>query len=102
MDLNQIALAGKVGSPPQYRENGTMAECSFVLGTAKDRKTIWHKVVTWGRLARACKDQVRKGDHIFVFGYINYRETESQGLKRMAFEITALEIGFDLRVFGVA
>ena len=101
-NFNRVELLGNVGRVPELRQtqNGTPVT-DFSLATTKKWKTKegeektetqWHKIVCWGRLAESVCKVVGKGDLVFVFGEISYREYEKDGDKRTITEIEGTQV----------
>ena len=105
---NHVDLIGRVGQDPKTHtfEDGSIA-ARFSLATseswttdtgAKQDKTQWHPVVAYGRTAELARDFGRKGDLVSVFGQLEHREFEKEGVKQRTSEIVLrgpkAEIGF--------
>jgi single-strand DNA-binding protein len=59
----------------------------------QQRRTEWHNIVAWSRLAEVCGEYLTKGKLIYVEGRIQNRQWEDQsGNKRTAYEIVASEM----------
>jgi single-strand DNA-binding protein len=104
--LNKVMLIGRLGSDPElrYTQSGT-AVSRFSLATNdvwKDRqtserkeKTVWHKVVVWGKLAETISEYLSKGRQVFVEGRLDSRSWEDdQGQKRYIVEVIADRVVF--------
>ena len=102
--INQVLLIGNIGKDPEVRtlEGGTKV-AAFSLatssggykkqdGTDVPEKTQWHNIVCWRSLADICEKYVHKGDRLTVFGQIQYREYEKDGVKRYATDIIANDL----------
>jgi len=107
MSINKVILIGWLGQDPELRHtaDGTSV-CNLSIATSetwKDQKgtdqkrTEWHRVVFWRRLAEIAGQYLKKGSQIYVEGKIQSREYESpanSGIKRKAYEI----IAYDMRI----
>lgn len=103
--LNKVMLIGNVGQDPEvkYGTEGN-AITSFRLATeavwkSKDgekmKKTTWHKVVAFRKLAETCRDHVSKGKKLYVEGEIEVNNYETkEGQKRKDVYIRANVIKF--------
>lgn len=105
MSVNKVILIGWLGQDPELRHtsDGTPV-CNLSVATSetwKDQKgneqkrTEWHRVVFWRRLAEIVGQYLKKGSQIYVEGKIQSREYEdvaNPGTKRKAYEIIAQEM----------
>jgi single-strand DNA-binding protein len=100
MSVNKVILVGRLGKDPETRYTGSGQQvCNFSLATDevyKDRagerqkKTEWHKVVMWGRLAEIAQQYLKRGSLIYVEGRLQTRQWDDQaGNKRYTTEIVA-------------
>jgi single-strand DNA-binding protein len=103
-DINRVTLMGYLGSDPEfkYTPKGT-AVARFSLGTKEkykdasgvaQEKTIWHRIVAWGKLAEICGKHLRKGQRIVIEGKISYNEWEKDGRKQRDTDIVMKEFWF--------
>jgi single-strand DNA-binding protein len=103
MSVNKAILVGRLGRDPETRfTGGGQAVANFSLATDhsyKDRngerqkKTEWHKIVAWGKLAEIIQKYVKKGSLIYIEGRIETREwQDKEGQKRTSTEIIANEM----------
>ena len=98
-----ITAHGKVGSQPEIRfTGGGMAVTEFRLAvtSGKDdkKKTTWHSVKTFGKLAENVAGGVNKGDTVLVTGRIEDDEyTKKDGTKGTFRSLIADEVGMSLR-----
>ena len=102
--LNKVTLIGWLGSDPEIRStNDGTPVCNLSLATTENwkdqngvsqKRTDWHRIVLWKRLAEIAGQYLKKGSQIYIEGKIQSREYEdpSTGLKRKAYEIIAHEI----------
>lgn len=102
--INQVLLIGNIGKDPEVRTlDGGMKVSTFSLatstggykkqdGTDVPEKTQWHNIVCWRSLADICEKYVHKGDRLTVFGQIQYREYEKDGVKKYATDIIATDL----------
>ncbi len=100
MSVNKVILVGRLGRDPETRYTGSgQAVCNFSLATDetyKDRngerqkRTEWHRISVWGKLAEICQQYLKKGSLVYVEGRIQSREwQDKEGQKRTSFEIVA-------------
>jgi len=104
MSVNKAILVGRLGRDPETRyTSGGQAVCNFTLATDssyKDRsgerqkKTEWHRIVLWGKLAEIAQQYLKKGQMVYIEGRIQTREWEdkSSGQKRTTTEIVGNEM----------
>ena len=101
--INKAILLGRLGADPEVRNTPSGATVvNFNMATDrswKDRdgnrkkETTWHRVVVWRGLADLVKEYVKKGNMIYVEGYIQNRSWEDQnGQKRYISEVVASDI----------
>ena len=98
MTVNRVILVGRLGKDPElrYTPNGT-AVCKFSLATDEawkdqtgqlQRRTEWHNIVAWSKLAETCQKLLTKGKQIYVEGRIQTRQWDDRdGNKRTTTEI---------------
>ncbi len=101
--LNKASLIGRLGKDPEvrYTPDGTMVT-NFNLATdeqwkdkngEKVRKTEWHRIVTFGKLAEICGNYLAKGKLVFIEGKIQTRSWDDKdGVKHYATEIVASDM----------
>jgi single-strand DNA-binding protein len=104
MSVNKVILVGRLGKDPETRFTGSgQAVCNFSLATDssfKDRsgerqkRTEWHRIVVWSKLAEICQQYLKKGMLVYIEGRIQSHEWEDKtsGQKRSAVEIIANEM----------
>jgi single-strand DNA-binding protein len=105
--LNKVFLLGRVGNTPE--ELHTKAGRPYTrLHVATNRSwkdenaeggrreaTDWHYVMVWGTLANICRQGIRKGSLVFIEGYINHYQTETEpGKMEERYSIHAKEVSF--------
>ncbi|MCY4400870.1 MAG: single-stranded DNA-binding protein [Gemmatimonadetes bacterium] len=98
--VNKIILVGNVGSDPDVRITSAgvkLARVSLATGLRTggenpEERTDWHRVTLWGRLAQVAEDYVRKGDKLFVEGYLQYDSYERDGVTIPTAEIRGREM----------
>jgi single-strand DNA-binding protein len=99
MSVNKAILVGRLGRDPETRfTSGGQAVANFTLATDesyKDRsgerqkRTEWHRIVLWGKLAEIAQQYLKKGMLVYVEGRIQTRQWEDKrdGQKRQTTEI---------------
>lgn len=107
MSVNKAILVGRIGRDPETRfTGGGTAVANFSVATEesfkdrsgnKQKKTEWHRIITWGKLAEIVQQYVTKGMLVYIEGSIGTREwKDKEGNKRTSTEITAR----NLRMLG--
>jgi single-strand DNA-binding protein len=107
MSVNKVILVGRLGRDPETRYTGSgQAVANFTLATDssfKDRsgerqkRTEWHRIVAWGKLAEICQQYLKKGSQVYIEGRLQTRDWEDKsGQKRTTTEIVAS----DMRMLG--
>jgi single-strand DNA-binding protein len=101
MSVNKAILVGRLGRDPETRyTSGGQAVANFTLATDetfKDRagerqkRTEWHRIVLWGKLAEITQQYVKKGMLVYIEGRIQTRQWEDKrdGQKKQTTEIVA-------------
>jgi len=108
MSVNKVILVGRLGRDPETRyTSGGQAVANFTLATDetyKDRsgerqkRTEWHRIVLWGKLAEIAQQYLKKGQLVYIEGRIQTRQWEDKrdGQKRTTTEI----VGNVMRMLG--
>lgn len=92
--INQINILGNLGSDAQFKAFTDNAKTTISVATSSGigdkQKTQWHTVILWGKAAETTA-KLKKGDSIFVSGYIEHRKwtDTSTGQNREKSEIHA-------------
>jgi len=105
--VNKVILIGRLGKDPELKYTPSGAPVvRFTLATDevfKDRngeqqkRTEWHTIVAWSKLAEICGEYLTKGKQVYIEGSIRSRQWEDQsGNKRTSYEIVAR----DMRMLG--
>jgi len=99
--VNRVMLVGRLGRDPETRyTSGGQAVANFTLATDetfKDRsgerqkRTEWHRIVLWGKLAEITQQYLKKGMLVYIEGRLQTRQWEDKrdGQKRSTTEIVA-------------
>jgi single-strand DNA-binding protein len=98
MSVNKAILVGRLGRDPETRyTSGGQAVCNFSLATdevyrdrngERQKRTEWHRIVLWGKLAEIAQQYLKKGTLVYVEGRIQSRQWDDrEGQKRTSFEI---------------
>ena len=98
--INKVILVGRLGRDPEgrYLPDGTLT-VSLSVATDENRKnkdgerqkkTEWHRVVAFGKLAEICEQYLSKGSLVYIEGSLQTRSWEGKdGNKRSITEIVA-------------
>ncbi len=96
-----MILVGRLGRDPETRyTGGGQAVCHFSLATdesykdnagERQKRTEWHRIVLWGKLAEITQQYLKKGMLVYIEGRIQTRQWEDKrdGQKRTTTEIVA-------------
>ena len=99
--VNKVILIGRLGRDPELKYTPSGAPVAkFSLATDesfKDRtgeqqkRTEWHTIIAWNKLAEICGQYLAKGKQIYIEGSIRSRQWDDKqtGQKRTAYEIIA-------------
>lgn len=102
--VNKCILVGRLGKDPEVRYTGSgQAVANFSMATdetykdrngEKQKKTEWHKIVVWGKLASDVVGKyVKKGMLVFVEGGLQTRKwKDKEGNDRYTTEINCRNI----------
>lgn len=101
--VNKVILIGRLGRDPEVRfTGGGTPVCNFSLATDeifKDRsgerqkRTEWHRIVAWSRLAEQCQQLLKKGSLAYIEGQLRTRDwNDRDGNKRTTTEIVAFRM----------
>lgn len=101
--LNVVALNGRLTADPELRHtNSDIAVTSFTLAVDRsyvrggsERQTDFIDIVCWRSTAEFASRYFHKGQLVAVEGALQTRSyTDSQGIKRKAFEVVANNVHF--------
>jgi single-strand DNA-binding protein len=103
MSVNKAILVGRLGKDPEVRyTSGGQAVANFTMATEyaykdkngeRQKRTEWHRIVAWRKLAEIVQQYLRKGSLIYIEGRIETREwQDKEGQKRYTTEIIANEM----------
>jgi single-strand DNA-binding protein len=86
--LNRVMVIGYVGRDPEMRYTpGGQAVTSFSVGAVREwtnsegehrEEAEWFNVMAWSSLAEACKQQLGKGQLVYVEGRLHTRSWRDQ------------------------
>lgn len=101
--INKVCLLGNLGADPEikYLQNGTIV-ANLSLATNEDykdkqgqevKKTEWHRIVFFERLAEVLRDFAKKGSKLYIEGQLRTRKwTDDKGVDRWSTEIIGREM----------
>jgi len=98
--VNKVILIGRLGKDPEIKYTPSGAPMAkFTLATdesfkdktgQQQKRTEWHNIVAWNKLAEICGEYLTKGKQVYIEGRIQSRQWEDQsGNKRTAYDIVA-------------
>lgn len=101
--INKVILIGRLGKDPEVKYTPSGAPVAkFSLATdevfkdragEQQRRTEWHNIVAWNKLAEICGEYLTKGKQVYIEGSIRSRQWEDQsGNKRTAYDIVARDM----------
>ncbi len=101
--INKVILIGRLGKDPEVKYTPSGAPVAkFSLATdevfkdrtgEQQRRTEWHNIVVWNKLAEICGEYLTKGKQVYIEGSIRSRQWEDQsGNKRTSYEIVARDM----------
>jgi single-strand DNA-binding protein len=100
MNLNKAMIIGNLTRDPEMRNTPSGAGvASFSIATSlvwtdqsgqQQKKTEFHNIIAWRKLAEICAQYLRKGSKVYVEGRLQTTEwTGQDGVKRYRTEIVA-------------
>ena len=100
MSVNKVILIGRLGRDPESRFTSSGQQvCNFTLATdesfkdrtgEKQKRTEWHRIVLWGRLAEISQQYLKRGTLVYIEGRLQTRQWDDRsGNKRTTTEIVA-------------
>jgi single-strand DNA-binding protein len=98
MSVNKAILVGRLGRDPETRYTSSgQAVCNFTLATdetfrdragERQKRTEWHRIVLWGKLAEIAQQYVKRGTMVYLEGRLQTRQWDDRsGNKRTTTEI---------------
>ena len=99
--VNKAILIGRLGRDPEVRATGSgTAVANFTMATDEgyrdkttgewQKRTEWHRIVAWAKLAEQCSNLLSKGKLCYIEGRLQTREwNDREGNKRVTTEIVA-------------
>jgi single-strand DNA-binding protein len=100
---NHITVTGKVGQDPELRYTPSgMAVLTFSIadtyGKDEKKKTTWHNITVFNKLAENTANSIGKGSTVIVVGRYEQEEfTKKDGTKGKAVKLIADEVGVSCR-----
>jgi single-strand DNA-binding protein len=100
---NYITVSGKVGQEPELRYTpGGMAVLTFSVadtyGKDDKKKTTWHNITVFGKLAENTANTITKGSTVIIAGRYEQDEfTKKDGTKGKSVKLIADEVGVSCR-----
>lgn len=107
MSINKVILVGNVGNDPELKKSDKATGTSVTTfnvathETRKDKngdkvkKTEWHRIVTFGKLAELCNEYLKKGRQVYVEGQIRSRTyKDKEDKEQRIYEIIASDVKF--------
>ncbi len=105
MSVNKVMIIGNLGRDPEIRTlpNSGQNVANFSLATSArftdrngqaQKRTDWHRVVAFGKLADTCQQFLSKGRQVYVEGRLRtrpYQAKDGSGMRSRT-EIVALQI----------
>ncbi|MHB8412523.1 MAG: single-stranded DNA-binding protein [Candidatus Acidiferrales bacterium] len=103
MSINKVILIGNVGKDPELKTTQTGTTfCLFSVATDEtfknrggdaQKRTEWHSVIAWGKIADICSEYVAVGKPVYVEGSIQTRKwTDREGAERTSHQILARHV----------
>ncbi len=101
--VNKVILIGRLGRDPEMRYTaGGTPVCNFTLATDEvfrdkggetQKRTEWHRIVAWAKLAEQCSKLLGKGKLCYIEGRLQTRDwNDREGHKRTSTEIVARQM----------
>lgn len=99
--VNKVILVGRLGRDPETRYTSSgQAVCNFTMATdesyksrtgERQKRTEWHKIVMWGKLAEIGQQYLKKGMMVYIEGRLQTRQWDDKrdGSKKTSTDIVA-------------
>lgn len=101
---NNIIIHGRVGQEPElkFSSGGSMPILKFSVvdtyGKDDKKKSTWHNIVVFGKLAENVTNTISKGTTVIVVGRLEQDEyTKKDGTKGKSVNVIADEVGVSCR-----
>ncbi len=102
---NMVLLRGNLGGDPKVSTTKRgVSVCNFRLATNErftgadgktQKRTEWHKVTVWGKMAELCGEYLSKGREVSIVGRIQTRQwVDKDGFEREDVEIHTESVEF--------
>jgi single-strand DNA-binding protein len=101
--MNTITIHGTVGQEPELRfsaSNNAVLTFSVADNYGKDdkKKTTWHNVIVFGKVAENVANSIAKGTTVLITGRYEQEEfTKKDGTKGKTTKLIADEVGVSCR-----
>jgi single-strand DNA-binding protein len=101
--MNNITIHGTVGQEPELRfsaSNNAVLTFSVADNYGKDdkKKTTWHNVIVFGKVAENVANSIAKGTSVLITGRYEQEEfTKKDGTKGKTTKLIADEVGVSCR-----
>jgi len=103
MSVNKVILVGNLGKDPEVRvTSANVKMATFSVATheyftdksgERQKRTEWHSLVAWGRLAEICESYLHIGEKVYIEGKLKTRSyTDKNDEKRYVTEIVVVEM----------
>jgi len=104
--LNKVMLIGNLGKDPEMRNTASgIAVATFSLATSErvknkqtnewEKKTDWHNVVLWDKLATLAGQYLTKGSSVYIEGRLQTRKWQDKnGNDRYTTEVVGSSMEF--------
>ncbi|HKN61451.1 MAG TPA: single-stranded DNA-binding protein, partial [Candidatus Acidoferrales bacterium] len=102
--VNKVILVGRLGRDPETRYiSSGQAVCNFTMATdesfknragERQKRTEWHRIVMWGKLAEIAQQYLKKGQLVYIEGRLQTRQWDDKrdGSKKTSVDIVANEM----------
>lgn len=101
--INKVIIIGNLTRDPEMRQTpngqsvttfGVATNRQWVTkGNDKKASTEFHECVAWAHLAEICANYIRKGNLVYVEGYLKTRSWDSpEGIKKFKTEIVVQDL----------
>src|SRR2546427_11314156 len=87
MSVNKVILVGRLGRDPETRyTGGGQAVANFSIATdesykdkngERQKRTEWHRITAWGKLAEICQQYLKKGTMVYIERRIHSRDCQA-------------------------
>lgn len=101
--VNKVTLLGNLGADPVVAHSDSNSSRTKIrIATSRNQKnkqtgqyeevTEWHNVTFFAKLAEVASEYLKKGDKVYIEGYLKTNKWDDKGIERSTINIIATEL----------